>query len=226
MGHKKNQIQDVIVWGIGPEALYQMTRAEYKTDRDKIAIKDLIRLFNENVLPKRNTYHNHGEFFWTKQTETETPEDFWRRLIEIEKECTFENITAEELLISKFMTPITDKKLRDKLMKGKKHEMKKTIEMIKHNTYEKKRQKHKTGSTNIEPRKKIKRNQYKKWANSILDRERNSITTDFVDSATHRTGIQHTNAQHSTRHATTAERSSILHGHADKEKIIKTNYGI
>ena len=118
-----------------------MTRAEYKTEPDKIAIKELIRLFNEYFLPKRNTYHNRGEFFWTKQTEAETPEDFWRRLIEIEKECNFEGITAEELLISKFMTAITDKKLRDKLMKEKKLEMKKTIEMIKQNTYEKKNNK-------------------------------------------------------------------------------------
>ena len=36
--------------------------------------------------------------------EAETPEDFWRRSIETEKECNFESITAEELLISKFMT--------------------------------------------------------------------------------------------------------------------------
>ena len=66
---KENQIQDDFVWGIGPEALYQMTRAEYKTEPDKIAIKELIRLFNEYFLPKRNTYHNRRQFFWTKQTE-------------------------------------------------------------------------------------------------------------------------------------------------------------
>ena len=101
---KENQVQDDFIWGIGPEALYQMTRAEYKTEPDKIAIKELIRLFNEYFLPKRNTYHNRGEFFWTKQTESETPEDFWRRLIEIEKECNFESITAEELLITQLRT--------------------------------------------------------------------------------------------------------------------------
>ena len=151
---KENQIQDDFIWGLGPEALYQMTRAEYKTDPDKIAIKDLIRLFNEYFLPKRNTYHNGGEFFWTKQTEAETPEDFWRRLIEIEKECNFESITAEELLISKFMTAITDKKLRDKLMKEKKPEMKKTIEMIKQNTYEKKNNKNTIPEALISNRKK------------------------------------------------------------------------
>ena len=82
---RENQIQDDFVWRIGPEVLYQMTRTKYKTEPDKIAIKELIRLFNEFFLPKRSSYYNSGEFFWTEQTESETPENFWRRLIEIEK---------------------------------------------------------------------------------------------------------------------------------------------
>ena len=135
-----------------------MTRAEYKTEPDSIAVRDRIRLFNEYFLPKRNSYHNRGEFFWTKQTETETPEDFWRRLIEIEKECAFEGITAEDLLISKFMTAITDTKLQDKLLKEKKLELKKTIEMIKQNTYKRKNpEKPRTGSPDHKPRKRNKR---------------------------------------------------------------------
>ena len=68
---KKAEIQEDFIWGIGPEVLYQMTRAEYKTEPDKIAVKDLIRLFNESFLPKQNTYHDRGEFFWTRQTESE-----------------------------------------------------------------------------------------------------------------------------------------------------------
>ena len=53
-------------------------------------------------------------------------------------------ITAEELLISKFMTAVTDTKLRDKIMKEKKLELKKTIELIKQNTYDRKNlEKHK-----------------------------------------------------------------------------------
>ena len=109
---KETNIQEDFIWGVGPEALYQITRAEYKTEPDSIKIKDLIRLYTEHYLPKRNTYHNRGDFFWAKQSENETPEEFWRRLIEIEKECNFGSISAEELLISKYMTAITDKKLR------------------------------------------------------------------------------------------------------------------
>ena len=138
---KEQVIQEDFLWGGGPEALYQITRAEYETEPDSIKVKDLIRLFAEFYMPKRNTYHNRGDFFWAKQTEEETPEELRRRLIEIEKECNFNTISAEELLISKYMTAIADKKLRDKIMTKKTQELKKVIELIKQNTYEKKNKK-------------------------------------------------------------------------------------
>ena len=113
----KEQIIQDFLRGVGPEALYQINRAEYKTEPDSIKVKDVIRLFTEFYMPKRNTYHNRGDFFWAIQTQEETPEEIWRRLTEIEQECNFNTISAEELLISKYMTAITDKKLRHKIMK-------------------------------------------------------------------------------------------------------------
>ena len=104
---------------MGPEALFQITRAEYKTDPGSIKIKNRIRLYTAYYLPKRNTYHNRRDFFWAKQSGEETPEKFWRRLIEIEKECNLGTISAEELQISKYMTAITNKKIGDKILKEK-----------------------------------------------------------------------------------------------------------
>ena len=52
---KEQLIHEDFIWGVGPEALYQITRAEYKTEPDSIKIKDLIRIFTEYYLPKRNT---------------------------------------------------------------------------------------------------------------------------------------------------------------------------
>ena len=101
---KEQAVQEDFIWGVGPEALYQLTRAEYKMEPDSIKVKDILRLFTEVYMPKRNTYHNRGDFFWTKQTEDKTPEEFWRRLIEIEKACNFNTISAEEFLISKYQT--------------------------------------------------------------------------------------------------------------------------
>ena len=132
-------------------SLPQLSFPEYKTEPDSIKVKDLIRLFTEFYMPKRNTFHNRGDFFWAKQTEEETPEDFWRRLIEIEKECNFNTISAEELLISKHMTAITDKKLRDKIMKEKTLELKKIIEQTEH-VREEILKEHNTGSFDINRR--------------------------------------------------------------------------
>ena len=73
---KEQAIQEDFLWGVGPEALYQITRAEYKTEPDSIKVKDLIRLFTEFYMPKRNTYHNRGDDFWAKHTEEETSEEF------------------------------------------------------------------------------------------------------------------------------------------------------
>ena len=67
--HKIDIAPLVPIWGVGPGALYQITRAEYKTEPDSIKIKDLIRLYTEHYLPKRNTYYNRGDFFWAKQSE-------------------------------------------------------------------------------------------------------------------------------------------------------------
>ena len=168
---KEQLIQENFLWGVGPEALYQITRAEYKTEPDSIKVKDLIRLFTEFYMPKRNTYHNRGDF-WAKQTEEETLEKFWKRLIEIEKECNFHTISAEEFLISKYMTAITDKtdkKLRDKIKKEKTLELKKVIELIKQNTYEKKNKKNTIPEALISTKEKeiIRKNRYKEWNDSV-----------------------------------------------------------
>ena len=136
-----------------------MTRAEYKTEPDKIAVKTLSDYSTKfSTKTKHLPHHNRGEFFWTRQIEPETLEHFWRNLIEIEKECAYEGITAEDFLISKVMTAITDAKVRDKWMKNKKLELKKTIEMIKQNTYEKNpKKKTQTRRSDFKPRKKLKK---------------------------------------------------------------------
>ena len=65
-------------------------------------------------MPKRNTYHSRGDFFWAKQEENETPEEHWRKLVSLEKNCESKDIKQEDLLISKFITSITDKKTTGK----------------------------------------------------------------------------------------------------------------
>ena len=69
-----------------------------------------MQLFREYYMPKRNTYHSRGDFFWAKQEVNETPEEHWEKLITLEKICDSKDIRQEDLLISKYITSNTDKK--------------------------------------------------------------------------------------------------------------------
>ena len=74
-------------------------------------------------------------FFWAKQEVNETPEEHWEKLITLEKICDFKQIKQEDLLISKFITNNTDKKLREELIREKTMNLKSTVEHITHNSY-------------------------------------------------------------------------------------------
>ena len=71
---------------------------------------------------------------WVKQTDTETPEDPWEKLIEPEKNAIFPDFSTE-LHISKFTTSITDKNLREKLLEEKELDVPKVVEQIQQITY-------------------------------------------------------------------------------------------
>ena len=86
-------------------------------------------------MPKRNTYHSRGDFFWAKQEENETPEKHWRKLVSLEKKCEFKDIKQEDLLISKFITSINGKKLREKLIRGTTLNLKTTMDLVTQDSY-------------------------------------------------------------------------------------------
>ena len=58
---KNAATQKHFIWGVGPEASYQIPRAEYKPELNSTKIKDLIRLYTEHYLPKHNKYNNRGD---------------------------------------------------------------------------------------------------------------------------------------------------------------------
>ena len=60
---KEKLIQEDLIWEVGPEVLYQITRAQKKKEPDSVKLEDLIRLFTEYYSPKRMTYHNCKDVF-------------------------------------------------------------------------------------------------------------------------------------------------------------------
>ena len=133
---KEPDIRQNFIWGAGPSAIEIITKGEFNTDPDTITTDKLIQLFKEYYMPKRNTYHSRGDFFWAKQEENETPEEHWKKLITLERNCEFKDIKQEDLLISKFITSRTDKTLREKLIREKTLNLKTTVELITQNSYD------------------------------------------------------------------------------------------
>ena len=97
---KEPEIGQDFIWGAGPSAIETITKGEFNTDPDTINTERLVQLFKDYYMPKRNTYHSRGDFFWANQEDNETPEEHWRKLVSLEKNCEFKDIKQEDLLIS------------------------------------------------------------------------------------------------------------------------------
>ena len=78
-------------------------------------------------MPKRNTYHSRGDFFWAKQEENETPEEHWKNLITLEKNCKLKDIKQEDLLISNFFYKNNREKTSGKCYSRKDPKLKTTV---------------------------------------------------------------------------------------------------
>ena len=82
---KEPTIKQDFIWEAGPSAIEIISKGEFNTDPYTINTEKLIQLFKDYYMPKRNTYHNRGDFFWAKQDENETSEDHWRKLVSLER---------------------------------------------------------------------------------------------------------------------------------------------
>ena len=105
------------------------TKRPYRNDQDSKrkgtelpSTTQIIHLFRLHYTPDRNVQHRRSDFFDLKRENGETAADVWKRILEIEKNCEFENITAAELLASKFLSLIGkstgDYELKKKIRKG------------------------------------------------------------------------------------------------------------
>ena len=158
-------------------------------------------------MPKRNFYYSRGDFLWVEQEENETPEAHWRKLVSPEKNCEFKNIKQEDLLISKFITSITDKKLRENLIREKTLNLKSIMNLVTQDSYERRHKQStippalaKEKEINEEPNKKYNRGT-NKTTGKMPTQQRRTITVDFADS---KTGHHHINARLERKNVTTA----------------------
>ena len=116
------RIKDLFIWALGESAITEMTTTVRDNDPNKIDINQLYLLFRLHFIPERNKFHSRADFFGITREKHETAEDVWTRILQVEKNCEFENVTSAELIASKILSVIGrstgDYELKKKIRKS------------------------------------------------------------------------------------------------------------
>ena len=70
-----------------------MTRTVQDNDPNRMDINQLYSLFRLHFFPERNKFHSRAVFFGIPREKSETDEDVWTRILQVEKNCELENVT-------------------------------------------------------------------------------------------------------------------------------------
>ena len=112
----EERIKDLFIWALGESAITEMTRTVRDNDPTT-----LYSLFRQHFIPERNKFHSRADFFGIS-SENETAEDVWTRILQVEKNCEFENVTPAELIAPKLLSLIGrstgDYELKKKIRKS------------------------------------------------------------------------------------------------------------
>ena len=115
--HTAYHIKGNVIWALGPKAKHEIMRGQWGRELKDVVLPELLTLFKKTFLPVRNVFHSRAQFFTMKPDDNETLDEYWKRLVDIERKFEFNNITAEEIITYKFAATIKDKRARDKVMK-------------------------------------------------------------------------------------------------------------
>ena len=116
--HTVYHIKGEVIWALGPKAKHEIMRGQWGKELKDIDLPELLKFFKKTFIPARNVFHSRAQFLNIKQEDNETVDEYWKRLLDIERKCEFISITPEEIITYKFGATINDKKARDKFIKG------------------------------------------------------------------------------------------------------------
>ena len=102
----ETDIKDIFIWAIGQKAITEMTKTVREREPSSLPLYKLYTLFRLHFTPERNVHHSRADFFDSKREDGETAADVWKRILDVEKNCEFETITAAKLLASKLLSLI------------------------------------------------------------------------------------------------------------------------
>ena len=103
-------IKGDVIWALASKAKHEIMRGTWGKELKVIDLPKLLKIFKKTFIPARNVFHSRAHIFNIKQEDSETLDEYWKRLVDIERKCKFNTITPEEIIIYKFAATTNDKK--------------------------------------------------------------------------------------------------------------------
>ena len=91
----EHRIKDLFIWALGESAVTEMTRTVRDNDPNRMDINQLYSIFRLHFRPERNKIHSRADFFGITREKHQSAEDVWTRILQVKKNCEFENVIAE-----------------------------------------------------------------------------------------------------------------------------------
>ena len=96
------EIKDTFLWAIGQSALTEMTKTVREREPSALPLHKLYTLFRLHFTPERNVQNSRADFIDLKRETNETAAAIWKTILDVEKNCEFETITAHEFFSWEF----------------------------------------------------------------------------------------------------------------------------
>ena len=84
-------------------------RGQWGVDSTEIPLKKNYQFIQETFILARNVCHSRAQVFNLSQLESETMDEYWKRLVEEKRKCEFNIITPEEIFAYKFVATVKNK---------------------------------------------------------------------------------------------------------------------
>ena len=116
--HTIYHLKGDVIWALGQKAKHEIMRGQWGRELKDVIIQEILKLLKKTFMPARNVFHSRAQFFNVKQEDGETLNDYWKRLVDIERKCEFNRIMPEEIITYYFAATINATKARDKFIKS------------------------------------------------------------------------------------------------------------
>ena len=83
--HTIYHLKGDVIWALGPKPKHEIMRGQWGRELKCVKIQELLKLFKKTFMPARNAFHSRAQFFNVKQEDGETLDDYWKRLVDIER---------------------------------------------------------------------------------------------------------------------------------------------